>query len=156
MVDRLSLLYEWSDNSVYTLKFLPGYSKALTAFGTDCFVFLLGVLAILKMSLKLTAVSFCTSVADIRRLENEKTMLLLKIRAGLIAGHAAGATVLTELFDAGFTDIIFVGASLPMQTGIERTFYFNLDMAFDFLGYRRWILSKYQPYCLKGQTVCDG
>lgn len=71
------------------------------------------------MPLKFAAMSFSTAVADIRRLEDEQAMLLLEIRAGLIARLASGATVLTELFDTGLADILFVGTGLLMQTWIE-------------------------------------
>ena len=71
------------------------------------------------MPLKLTTVSLRTAIADVRRLEDESAVLLLEIWAGLIAGLATSTTALTELFDTGLTDILFMGASLLMQTGIE-------------------------------------
>jgi hypothetical protein len=94
--------------------------------------------------------SLRAAVTDIWRLEDEKAVLLLKIRAGLIAGFAAGTPVLTKLLNARFADILFVSTGLLMQTGIKRALYFNLDVAFDFLGDCRGILTQDQSYRLKG------
>ena len=119
VMNGLSLLHEGSDDRVYTLKLLLGYGKALTAFSERCLVFFLGILGVIQMPLKLTTVSLRTAIADVRRLEDESAVLLLEIWAGLIAGLATSTTALTELFDTGLTDILFMGASLLMQTGIE-------------------------------------
>ena len=119
VMNGLSLLHEGSDDCIYALKFLLGYGKALTAFAERCPVFFLGILGVVQMPLKLTTMSLRTAIADIRRLEDEPAVLLLEIRAGLIAGLATSTTALTELFDTGLTDILFMGASLLMQTGIE-------------------------------------
>ena len=83
-------------------------------------------------------------------------MFLLEIRADLIARLAAGATVLTELFDTGIADVLFMGTGLLVQAGIEGILYFDLDVTFDFLGDCRGILPEDQSYCLKGQMVCNG
>jgi hypothetical protein len=119
VMNRLPLLYEWSDDCVYTFKLLLGYGKALATFTEYILVFLLGILGIVQVPLKLTAVSLRTAVTDIRRFEDEQAMLLLKIRAGLIAGLAAGATVLTILLATRFADISVVSTGLLVQAGIE-------------------------------------
>ena len=118
-MNGLSLLYEGSDNCIYALKLLLGYSKALTAFAKHCLVFLLGVLCIIQMPLKFTTVSLRTAIADIRRLEDVQAMLLLKIRAGLVAVFTTSTTVLTVLLATRFTDISVMSTGLAVQTRIE-------------------------------------
>ena len=66
------------------------------------------------MPLKLAAMPFRTTVADVRRLEDGNTMLLLKIRTGLVTSFTTGTTVLVEFPATGLADIPVVG------TGAER------------------------------------
>ena len=119
VMNGLSLLYEGSDNCIYALKLLLGYGKALTAFAEHCLVFLLGVLRIIQMPLKFTTVSLHTAIADIRRLEDVQAMLLLKIRASLVAVFTTSTTVLTVLLATRFADISVMGTGLAVQTRIE-------------------------------------
>jgi len=140
VMNRLSLLHEGSDDCINTLQFLLGYSKALTAFAAYCLVFLLGILGIIQMSLQLAAVPLRTSITNIRRFKNSKTMHLFEVRADFITGFRAGTTVLAVFLNTWFADIFFVGAGLTMQTRVEGPLLFDLEVSFDFLGYRRGIL----------------
>jgi hypothetical protein len=149
VMNGLTLLHERSNDIIYTFNLLLGYSKALTAFTADFLVFLLGKLGIIKVPLKLAAMPFCTAVAHIWRLEDSMAMLFLEVRAELIAVFITGATVLAEPFAARLTDIVFVRAGLAVKTGIKRSLFYNLNVTFDFLGYRRGIFSEDQTYRLK-------
>ena len=149
VMDRLSLLHEGSNDRVYTPKFFFGCGKALAAFAEHLLVFLLGVFGIVKMSLELAAVPLCAAIADVWRLKDGKTMLFLEIRADLVTGFHTATTVLSETIFAGFTDIPFVGAVFKVQTWIECSFLYNLEVTFDLLCDSRGVLPKDQPYRLK-------
>ena len=69
--------------------------------------------------LKFTAVSLHTAIADIRRLADVQAMLLLKIRAGLVAAFITSTTVLTVLLATRFADISVMSTGLSVQTRIE-------------------------------------
>ena len=119
VMNGLSLLHKGSDERIYTLKFLLGYGKALTTFAERCLVFFLGILGVVQMPLKLTTMSLRTAIADIRRLEDEPAVLLLEIRAGLVAVFTTSTTVLTVLLATRFADISVMSAGLAVQTRIE-------------------------------------
>ena len=63
--------------------------------------------------------SLRTAIADIRRLEDVQAMLLLKIRAGLVAVFTTSTTVLTVLLATRFADISVMSTGLAVQTRIE-------------------------------------
>ena len=71
------------------------------------------------MPLKFTTVSLHTAIADIRRLEDVQAMLLLKIRASLVAVFTTSTTVLTVLLATRFADISVMSTGLAVQTRIE-------------------------------------
>ena len=118
-MDGLSLLYEGSDDRINTLQLFLGNSKALTAFAAYCFVFLLGKLGIIQVTLQLTSVPLRTPITNVWRLEDSRTMHFLKVRADLVTGFRTGTTVLAVFLNTGFTDILFMGAVLTMQARIE-------------------------------------
>ena len=63
--------------------------------------------------------SLRTAIADIRRLEDEPAVFLLKIRAGLVAVFTTSTTILTVLLATRFADISVMSAGLAVQTRIE-------------------------------------
>ena len=119
MMDRLSLLNEGSNDRIYTLEFLFGYRKALTAFTEDCLVLLLGMLGIIQVPLKLAAVPLRTAIADIWRLKDGRAMLFLEIRTDFVTGFFTTTAVLSETTFAGFAEIPFMSAGLTVQARIE-------------------------------------
>ena len=79
----------------------------------------MGILGVVQMPLKFTTMSLRTAIADIRRLENEPAVFLIKIRAGLVAVFTTSTTVLTVLLATRFADISVMSAGLAVQTRIE-------------------------------------
>ena len=79
----------------------------------------MGILGVVQMPLKFTTMSLRTAIADIRRLEDEPAVFLLKIRAGLVAVFTTSTTILTVLLATRFADISVMSAGLAVQTRIE-------------------------------------
>jgi hypothetical protein len=93
VMDRVSLLYEWRNDSVNALQLLIRDCKTLAAFATYSFIFLLSILGVIEMAPQLAAMSLRTSVADIRRLQKSKAMTLYVFSTEFITIIDAGATV---------------------------------------------------------------
>jgi hypothetical protein len=133
VMDRVSLLYEWRNDSVNALQLLIRDCKTLAAFATYSFIFLLSILGVIEMAPQLAAMSLRTSVADIRRLQKSKAMTLYVFSTEFITILDAGATVLAEPFATRFADISIMLTCLAIQTGIECICLNNFDMTLDFL-----------------------